>query len=162
MSGPIEKLRETIKAIEHFHSVLTTRHEPDICPRCQVEALLPALEQREKDIQHAVVAKINKLLGIQSNVDLERWEQLKEHIVGLEQQISALQNEIELVKQCWAKYIGIMRQERAALQAVTQAVVAQARLEEHLALCTYCSDSVKRFCDRGAELRAALNPTEKT
>lgn len=61
--------------------------EPDIngCS-CEFHAVLrSALEQREKQTRHEVVTKINKLLVIQSNVDLERWEQLKEHINNLDQ-----------------------------------------------------------------------------
>ena len=51
----------------------------------ELKALLPALEQREREIRHNTVTRINKLLGIASNVDLERWEQLKERINRLEQ-----------------------------------------------------------------------------
>jgi hypothetical protein len=145
-------------------------------------ALLPALEQRERDIRHETVAKINKLLGMQSNVDLERWEQLKEHIVKLEQRERELREALKsgLRSECSQKpneegqYPSCMvdwhHQARAALNPTPVPVEHPYLLERYRAYlkiaCVHQKDVDHTVCKECTETflemltGAALNPTE--
>jgi hypothetical protein len=67
---------------------LITRRDEAVYLAGRIRALRAAdiaakAKEREAQIRHEVVTKINKLLAIQSNVDLEQWEQLEIYIRDL-------------------------------------------------------------------------------
>ena len=51
MTDALSKLRELAGKMDHYISALTGAHAKDVCFRCQIEALLPALEQRERELR---------------------------------------------------------------------------------------------------------------
>ena len=73
-------------------------------PHCGCECHKAALEQRENDIRHETVTKINKLLGIAATADLDRWEQLEEHVANLEQQSANVRGFINYLEEMDARY----------------------------------------------------------
>ena len=50
MTDALSKLRELVGKMDHYISALTGTHAKDICFRCQIEAILLELEQRERDL----------------------------------------------------------------------------------------------------------------
>ena len=73
-------------------------------PHCGCECHKAALEQRENDIRHETVTKINKLLGIAATADLDRWEQLEEHVANLEQQSANVRGFINYLEEMDTRY----------------------------------------------------------
>jgi len=55
MTDALTKLREMVGKMDHYISALTGTHAKDICFRCQIEAILPELEQRERELREAAI-----------------------------------------------------------------------------------------------------------
>ncbi len=136
-----------------WENVPENNRELMIAVCAEVGSAIRAEAEAERDeIRHKTVTQVNKLLGLQSRVDLERWEQLEVFIRDLQAERDKLREELQGKIAEWRGHAKhgryhceechmLMAENAAELEGVLSAAASWQKSEQ-LVACSFCEAGI--------------------